>query len=76
MALRKQALRAGNVAVVSATGTALGVGVEEQYGSGLRQGPDQVGGQRGFADTSFLVDDCDHCHYVALARLNQHHLIT
>ena len=74
MTLHKQALGAGNVAVVPVTGTALGTGVEEQYGSGLRQGPGQVGGQRGFADPSFLVDDCDHYHYVAPARLNQHHL--
>ena len=42
MALHKQAIGAGDVEVVPVTGTALGTSVEEQYGSGLRQGPGRL----------------------------------
>ena len=72
MALHKQALGAGDVEGVPVTGTALGTGVHEQHGSRPGQGP----GQGGLADSVLLVDDCDHCHCVAPARLNQHHIIT
>ena len=76
MALHQQVLGSGGVEVPPVAGAALGVGVEEQYGSGLRQGPGQVGGQGGLADPTLLVDDCDYGHCVAPARLNQHHIIT
>ena len=67
MALHKQAIGAGDVEVVPVTGTALGTGVHEQHDSRPDQG--------GLADPTLLVDDCDHCHCVAPARLNQHHII-
>ena len=50
------------VEVAPVTGAALGVGIEKQYGSGLRQGLGQVGGLGGLVDPTLLVDDCDDGH--------------
>ena len=43
MALHKQVLGSGGVEVAPVTGAALGIGVQEQHGSRLDQGPGQGG---------------------------------
>ena len=53
MTLHKQALGASTVAVVPITGTALGSGVEEQYGC---QGRDQQPSLKVKKDGQFLRD--------------------
>ena len=68
MDLHKQVLGSGGVEVPPVAGAAFGVGVQKQYGSGLRQGPGQVGGQGGLADPTLLVDDCDYGYRFANKR--------
>ena len=72
----RQVLGSAGVEVAPVTGAALWIGVQEQHGSGLGQGPGQVGGQGGLSDSALLVDDRDDGHGFAPAWLSQHHVIT
>ena len=63
-----QALGPAGVEVAPIAGAALGIGVEEQHGSCLGQGPGQVGGQGGLSDPTFLIHDRDDGHGGAPAR--------
>ena len=57
------------VEVAPVAGAALRIGVQEQHRARLGEGPGEVGGQGGFADSALLGDDRDDGHGGAPARL-------